>query len=152
MNIFGVPVWILVVVAALAVAIYWFLIRPRMEQAQANDREAMMTNDVTRWVNKALENYRPTVGIDNPAAEANEVVVLLKANGELHIRTKNPGTSVRHLRDFRVAVTQGHENLGDSSKMIYVADSLVKAQIPRSARGRIGFSSLIKPTEALKSA
>lgn len=152
---YGFPVWLWLVIFAGLALLYWFVVKPMREASSSNDLDDAMRATLIRATNDALEDYRPTVGENNLASGNDQVTIELKANGELYIKTL-PGLSVRLLRGYTIAATQGHDNLGDSSPIIYVGESLAKTELPPMAQAkkgvRIGFSNLLKPTAVAKTA
>jgi len=152
---YGFPVWLWLVILAILALVYWFVVKPMREASGSQNLDDTMRNSLVHAANEALGDYRPTVGENNLAAGNDQVTIELKANGELYIRTL-PGLSVRLLRGYTIAATQGHDNLGDSSPIIYVGESLAKTELPPMAQAkkgvRIGFSNLIKPTTVARTA
>lgn len=142
------------VVFAVLVLIYWFVIKPRMEQSSSESLDNTVRSNLVQDTNNALANYKPTVGQDN-APEGNAGVTLeLKANGELYIRTQS-GVNVRLLRGYTITATQRPDSW-DCSPIMYIGENLAKTELNQKAQAkngvRIGFSNLLKPAATVRSA
>jgi hypothetical protein len=98
--------------------------------------------------NHLLDSYTPTLGENNDAVEDGVVSVKLTTEGELQIKTLQPGMSVFHLRRHEIAVMQGHDTLCTLT-LSSLAETFTRATIPpevmKQRKGHVKFSRLLKP-------